>query len=98
MSKIAIGAVALWAASAVAAFGEPQALEDAWWTGPLLANSVAALPEGHVMVESYLLDIATAHANTPASLSYILYGVTDRLTVGPIPFAGYQSTRGGADS
>ena len=31
-----------------------QSRDDAWWTGPMLANSAETLPKGHFLVESYL--------------------------------------------
>ena len=75
------------------AMAEPayrQSLDDAWWTGPLLANSAATLGQEHVLVESYLYDEIKSHSDGAASLSYFLYGVTDRFTVGLIPVAGYN--------
>ena len=66
----------------------PQSFDDAWWTGPMLANSAAPLPQGHVLIESYGLDVITRHQDRPESLTYMLYGVTDRFTIGPIPVFG----------
>ncbi len=34
-----------------------QSLEDAWWTGPMLAPSAATLPRGHLLIEPYLYDV-----------------------------------------
>jgi hypothetical protein len=31
-----------------------QALDNAWWTGPMLAPSAATLPRGHFLIEPYL--------------------------------------------
>jgi len=76
----------------------PQSLDDAWWTGPMLANSAHTLPKGHVLIESYLYDAISGPANSVNSLTYLLYGVTDRLTIGLVPTAGYNSVRGGPDS
>ena len=28
-----------------------QSLDDAWWTGPMLAPSAATLPQGHFLIE-----------------------------------------------
>jgi hypothetical protein len=28
-----------------------QSLDDAWWTGPMLAPSAATLPRGHFLIE-----------------------------------------------
>jgi hypothetical protein len=75
-----------------------QSLDDAWWTGPLLANSAHTLPQGHVLIESYLYDAISERTNSVNSLSYLLYGATDWLTLGVVPTAGYASVKGGADS
>lgn len=76
----------------------PQSLDDAWWTGPMLANSAHTMPQGHMLIESYLYDAISGQANSVNSLTYLLYGVTDRLTLGLVPTAGYNSVRGGPDS
>ena len=34
-----------------------QSLDDAWWTGPMLAPSAATLPRGHFLIEPYLYDV-----------------------------------------
>src|SRR5205085_9936914 len=86
-------ACALLVMSAAAAAAE-QSREDAWWTGPMLAPSAATLPQGHVLVEPYLFDVMTdgrfdakgtwhpsSREHDIGSLSYILYGLTDRLSV-----------------
>ena len=72
--------------------------EDAWWTGPLLASSASTLPQGHLLIEPYLYDSvlighfasdkhrsAESHEATVGTLSYFIYGVTDRVSVGVIP-------------
>jgi hypothetical protein len=91
----------LAAATSGTAFAQsqaPQALDDAWWTGPMLANSAHTLPTGHMLIESYLYDAISGPTNSVNSLTYLLYGVTDRLTLGLVPTAGYSSVRGGQDS
>jgi hypothetical protein len=88
-----------------------EALADAWWTGPLLAPSAGTLPGGHVLVEPYLYDVIqygsydrsgalkyAAHANDFGSLTYIIYGLTDRLSVGLIPTIGYNTAVGAPGS
>lgn len=75
-----------------------QSLDDAWWTGPMLANSAHTMPQGHVLIESYLYDAISEKTNSVNSLSYLLYGATDWLTLGLVPTAGYASVRDGADS
>jgi hypothetical protein len=80
-----------------------QALADAWWTGPLLAASAATLPKGHVLIEPYLFDVITRarfddegnrlavpHQHNVGSLTYMLYGLTDRVTVGLIPTFSFR--------
>ncbi len=96
---------------APAAALELQSREDAWWTGPMLAASGATLPQGHALIEPYLFnDVTNArfdaagnrHAvptdNTLGSLTYMLYGLTDRVTVGMIPRFFYDVPAHGADS
>ena len=75
-----------------------QSLDDAWWTGPLIANSAHTLPQGHMLIESYLYDAISGRTNGVNSLTYLLYGLTDRLTIGLVPTAGFNSVRGGSDS
>jgi len=87
-----------WILAGGPAMAEPQSPDDAWWTGPMLANSAHTLPTGHMLIESYLYDAISGQANSVNSLTYLLYGVTDRLTIGLVPTAGYNSVRGGPDS
>jgi hypothetical protein len=88
-----------------------QAMSDAWWTGPLLAASASTLPKGHVLIEPYLFDIsarghfdddgnrhATTHEHTVGSLTYMLYGVTDRITVGMIPQFAFRHGTGASSA
>src|SRR5229473_112081 len=60
-----------------------QPLDDAWWTGPMLAPSAATLPRGHFLIEPYLYDVIAVHSNGFGSLTYVNYGLLDRVTVGP---------------
>jgi hypothetical protein len=84
--------------------GLRQSLDDAWWTGPLLAASPATLPQGHVLVEPYLYDAIVdrqfddsgarreiARQRDYGSLTYLLYGLTDSTTIGLIPRFGYNN-------
>lgn len=88
-----------------------QALSDAWWTGPLLAPNASTLPHGHIAVEPYFYDVIqygaynthgamtpATHENTYGSLTYIIYGLTDRFNVGMIPVFGYTTASGGENS
>jgi hypothetical protein len=86
-----------------------QSLDDVWWTGPLLAANASTLPRGHFLVEPYLFDSIVregfddrgarhevSHQESLGSLTYILYGITDRITAGLIPRFGYTlSSRSG---
>jgi hypothetical protein len=77
---------------------------DAWFTGPMLANTAATAPRGHELLEPYLYDVSTqgvynaggARHTTPrensyGSLTYLIYGLTDRTGIGLIPTAGYNT-------
>jgi hypothetical protein len=92
---------------ALASFGasaaDRQSLDDAWWTGPILAAGAATLPQGRVLVEPYVFDVirtgrfdregerqSASRAHSYRSLTYLLYGVTDKLTVGLIPVFGFN--------
>lgn len=88
-----------------------QSLDEAWWTGPLLAASASTLPQGHFLVEPYVYDIvtygendsqghrvSTQHVNDFGSQSYILYGITDSISGGLIPRFGYEEASIGPSS
>jgi len=91
--------------------GARQSTSDAWWTGPMLANSASALPHGHALVEPYFYDVttlgafdahgdrhSTPHAQGYGSLTYIIYGLTDRVSVGLVPTLGYNTVENGPSS
>lgn len=75
-----------------------QSLDDAWWTGPMLAASPNTLPHGHILIEPYFFDVKTAHADGFGTLTYALVGVTDRLTVGSIITTGLNKPDNGTSS
>lgn len=88
-----------------------QALEDAWWTGPILAASASTLPQGHFLIEPYLYDAVSYgryndqgdEQGTPdthflGSQTYMLYGLADRVSVGLIPRFGFRDVPTGRDS
>jgi hypothetical protein len=88
-----------------------QSLDDAWWTGPMLAPSAATLPRGHFLVEPYLYDVivqgrydsdgvrrSAPHSSGFGSLTYVLYGLADRLSTGLIAIAGYNTVSGSPSS
>jgi hypothetical protein len=88
-----------------------QSLEDAWWTGPMLANTAAIAAPGHFLIEPYVFDVievgrfdgagarrAAPRADGFGSLTYVVYGLADRVAVGMIPSAGFNTVRGGPSS
>lgn len=88
-----------------------QALSDAWWTGPLLAPSAGTLPRGHVLVEPYVFDVGqygeynargaqnpATHSNSYGSLTYIIYGLAKRVSLGVVPVFSYNTVAGAASS
>jgi len=92
---------ALWATLSTLAFTALPAgasvsatAREAWWTGPMLASSGNTLPRGHVLAEPYLFDQRGKGGDYAGSLTYLLYGATDRLTVGLIPTFGAARGRG----
>lgn len=100
-----LGAALLLRLSVSAAEDESRA--DAWWTGPLLAPSAATLPSGHALIEPYVFDEMSnasfdnagqrhsgPYEHTLGSQTYMLFGATDRLSVGLIPRFAYNEPAG----
>jgi hypothetical protein len=100
---LAGAAIAVPALADDAGAPEHQALSDAWWTGPIMANTAATLPQGHFAGETYVYDGATTghydangkwrggpHSDDYGTTSFVTYGVTDRFTVAVIPRLGYD--------
>jgi len=75
-----------------------QSRDDAWWTGPMLANSAETLPPGHFLIEPYLYDVHSTHTDGFGSRAYVLYGLVENLTVGLIPIVGYNKADDGRSS
>lgn len=75
-----------------------QAMAEAWWTGPVSASSAYTLPRGHLLVEPYLFDVRSRRSDYLGSLTYILYGLSDDLTLGAIPTFGGTRSRNGRRS
>lgn len=75
-----------------------QSPDDAWWTGPLVTYSARSLPQGHMLIEPYLFDVSTRDGDSVHSFTYILYGLTDKLTVGVAPDFAWTSVKNGRDS
>ncbi|HEY2471394.1 MAG TPA: hypothetical protein VGI45_26620 [Terracidiphilus sp.] len=86
-------------------------MSDAWFTGPMLANTAATAPRGQYLLEPYIYDVITQgvygangtrrsapHENSFGSLTYLIYGLTDRIEVGLIPTAGYSIMSGSPSS
>ena len=90
----AVFAIVFLQGAARAQEGQRQSASDAWWTGPMLANSAATLPRGHMLVETYAFNQIQDGSSFYGSLTYLLYGVTDRFTVGAKPLVGVASSDG----
>jgi hypothetical protein len=95
-----LGGILAWlaATTALAQDAARQSHDDAWWTGPMLANSAETLPRGHVLVEPYVYDVMSDGNDGFGSRAYVLYGLTDDLTVGAIPIIGYNGAHHGPNS
>jgi hypothetical protein len=87
-----------WSSAQEAAPDPRQPLHDAWWTGPVLANSAATLPKGHFLIEPYFYDVISKNQNAWGSRAFILYGLIDRFTVGFIPIIAYNQVGDGLSS
>lgn len=88
------GASTAWAQS-VSSSPSQESMADAWWTGPMLANSAETLPPGHFLLEPYLYDIRSPHTDSFGSRTYILYGLANRLSIGVIPVFGHNRVDNG---
>jgi len=88
-----------------------QALSDAWWTGPLLAPNASTFPAGHALLETYVFDVMTNSSfdtsgnrhsydggHEVGSLTYLIYGLTDRISVGLLPRFFYDEPAGAPNS
>lgn len=77
----------------------------------MLANSAATLPRGHFLIEPYLYDVRSsahydhngtrqraARSDSYGSLTYMLYGVVDRVSVGLVPTFSFNTQGGGLRS
>lgn len=110
LCAIGIGVSAVAGATSASATA-PETLDQAWWTGPLLAPNAATLPQGHWLVEPYVYDLMTygrfdrngtlrsaGAAHAIGSQSYIEYGLVDGFTLGLIPRLGLHEASAGQDS
>jgi opacity protein-like surface antigen len=86
----ALACVAVSPAGAQEANSEAEryraAMNDARWTGPLLASTAETLPHGHFYTEPYLFDVISGGDHNPGSSGFYQYGLTDNWTVGMQPF------------
>jgi hypothetical protein len=111
LSLVLVTSVATADDSASTTATDRQALDDAWWTGPIVTAGAATLPTGRMLIEPYVFDAitrgrydnegeyrSTDTVHSFGSLTYILYGVTDSFTAGVIPTFGFNRVPGGADS
>lgn len=64
----------------------------------MLAAGAGSLPRGHFLIEPYIYDVHSGQTHGLGSLTYVLYGLADRVTVGMIPTVGFNAIRGGASS
>lgn len=93
--RLSLPALSVWVLLCIPGAASAQA-PDAWWTGPMLANSAGTLPRGHVLAEPYFYDVASGRSNSYGTRSYLLYGASNRLTIGLIPVLGLRATHGRA--
>jgi len=86
-------------------------MDEAWWTGPVMAPNASTLPQGHWLMEPYVYDVMTygqydrngmlqsaGAAHSFGSQSYIEYGLLDGFTLGLIPRFGLHESGAGQDS
>lgn len=104
--------LAMLASTVAAADDAPrQSLTDAWWTGPLLAPNASTFPAGHALIETYVFDVnssgqfdSSGHHEPAAgghevgSLTYLIYGLTDRVSVGLLPRFFFDQPAGAPNS
>jgi len=94
-------------AAAAQDVGSRQSIEDAWWTGPLFAASPEPMARGHWLVEPYIYDsiesarydrdrgrTSVPREDDYGSLTYIFYGLTDKVTVGLLPLVSFKDPSG----
>jgi hypothetical protein len=88
LAMFACSAPALAADDSEAALADRYraAMQDARWTGPLLASNANTLPKGHVYTEPYFFDAISGGEHHPGSSGFYQYGLLDDWTVGVQPF------------
>ena len=108
---LSIGMSALAGATSESGVSPQEPLDEAWWTGPIMAPNASTLPQGHWLFEPYFYDVMTygqydrngSLQSAPAahdfgSQSYIEYGLVDRFTLGLIPRFGLHESSAGQDA
>jgi hypothetical protein len=88
-----------------------EALTDAWWTGPLLAPTASTFPKGQALAETYVYDAITdgrfdsngnrhaaAGEHDMGSSTHLIYGLTDRVSVGLLSRFGFNEPAGAPNS
>lgn len=99
------------AADAESTAASCESLEDAWWTGPLLAPNAGVGRPGQGVVEPYFSDViadrrydaagirrAAAPGHSLQSEVYLGYGVREGIAVGLLPRFGYMEAAGTPNS
>lgn len=71
------------------------AMQNARWTGPLLASNAETLPKGHFYTEPYFFDVISSGDHHPGSSGFYQYGLVDSLTVGLQPAFATATNRPG---
>lgn len=68
--------------------------DEAWWTGPMLANTPATPPQGGINGETFFFEQIGSKSRLYGSLALISYGVTDRLALEVKPMFGMTRVGG----
>lgn len=108
---LSIGASAMAGATSQTGVAPQETLDQAWWTGPLLAPNAGTLPQGHWLLEPYVYDLmpygqfdrngtlrSAGAGHDVGTQGYIEYGLVDRVTLGLIPRLGLHESSAGQDS
>src|SRR4029078_7416599 len=109
MLKYSLSALAplMFSLASVAADSDRQSLDDAWWTGPIVAAGAATLPQGHALIEPYVYDVVTRGrydsngnyrdtdtVHSYGSPTYMAFGATAKLHPGLILTFGFTDVDG----
>ena len=110
LALLAIGSGSAGADTETAAASR-ESLEDAWWTGPLLASNARVSRPGHGVIEPYFSDLiadgrydaagnrrAAARSHSVESQIYLGYGLCDGAAVGLLTRFAYVEPAGAPNS